>query len=66
MNLPSTIFHTVRSLTNSLVKKEQESNKAIQRNNTHKPVNTQLICQEGQDLPFDNAPIRFTVEDNWW
>lgn len=59
-NPPS--FHTVRSLANSLAKKAQESKEAIQKNNAHKSVDTQLIYQEGHDLPFDDAPIQFTAE----
>jgi len=35
---------------------------AIQKNNAHKSVDTQLIYQEGHDLPFDDAPIQFTAE----
>ena len=56
------IFHTVRSLANSLAKKAEESKEAIQKNNAHKSVDTQLIYQEGHDLPFDDAPIQFTAE----
>ena len=59
-NPPS--FHTVRSLTISLAKKAKESKEAIQKNNIHKSVDTQLIYQEGHDLPFDYAPIQFTPE----
>jgi integrase len=55
-------FHTVRSLANSLAKNAQESKEAIQKNNAHKSVDTQLIYQEGHDLPFDNAPIQFTAD----
>ena len=47
-------FHTVRSLANSLAKKAEESEEAIQKNNAHKSVDTQLIYQEGNDLPFDD------------
>ena len=38
-------FHTVRSLANSLAKKAEESKEAIQKNNAHKSVDTQLIYQ---------------------
>ena len=55
-------FHTVNSLANNLAKKAEESKEAIQKNNVHKSVNTQLIYQEGHDLPFDDAPIQFTAE----
>ena len=55
-------FHTVRSLANSLAKKAEESKEAIQKNNAHKSVDTQLIYQEGHDLPFDDAPIQFTAD----
>ena len=55
-------FHTVRSLANSLAKKVEESKEAIQKNNAHKSVDTQLIYQEGHDLPFDDAPIQFTAD----
>ena len=55
-------FHTVRSLTNSLAKNAQESKEAIQKNNAHKSVDTQLIYQEGHDIPFDDAPIQFTAD----
>ena len=55
-------FHTVSSLANNLAKKAEESKEAIQKNNAHKSVNTQLIYQEGHDLPFDDAPIQFTAE----
>ena len=55
-------FETVISLVNSLVKKAEESKEAIQKNNAHKSVDTQLIYQEGHDLPFDDAPIQFTAE----
>jgi len=59
-NPPS--FHTVRSLANSLAKDAEESKEAIQKNNAHRSVDTQLIYQEGHDLPFDDAPIQFTAE----
>ena len=55
-------FHTVRSLANSLAKKAKKSKEAIQKNNAHKSVDTQLIYQEGHDLPFDDAPIQFTAD----
>ena len=55
-------FHTVNSLANNLAKKAEESKEAIQKNNVHKSVNTQLIYREGHDLPFDDAPIQFTAE----
>ena len=55
-------FHIVRSLANSLAKKAEESKEAIQKNNAHKLLDTQLIYQEGHDLPFDDAPIQFTAE----
>ena len=55
-------FHTVRSLANSLAKNAQESKEAIQKNNTHKYVDTQLIYQEGHDIPFDDALIQFTAD----
>ena len=55
-------FHTVSSLANNLAKKAEESKEAIQKNNAHKSVNTQLIYQEGHDLPFDDAPIQFNAE----
>ena len=44
----------VRMLANSLAKKAEESEEAIQKNNAHKYVDTQLIYQEGHDLPFDD------------
>ena len=44
-------FHTVRSLANSLAKKAQESKEAIQKNNAHKSLDTQLIYQEGLICP---------------
>ena len=46
----------------NLTKKAEESKEAIQKNNAHKSVDTQLIYQEGHDLPFDDAPIQFTAE----
>ena len=46
----------------NLTKKAEESKEAIQENNAHKSVNTQLIYREGHDLPFDDAPIQFTAE----
>ena len=55
-------FETVISLVNSLVKKAEKSKEAIQKNNAHKSVDTQLIYQEGHDLPFDDAPIQFTAD----
>ena len=55
-------FHTVRSLAISLVKKAKESKEAIQKNNAHRSIETQLIYQEGHDLPFDDAPIQFTAD----
>ena len=55
-------FHTVRALANFEAKKAKESKEAIQKNNAHKSVDTQLIYQEGHDLPFDDAPIQFTAE----
>ena len=55
-------FHTVRSLANSLAKDAKESKEAIQKNNAHKSIDTQLIYQDGHDLPFDDAPIQFTAE----
>ena len=54
-------FHTVRSLAISLAKKAKDSKEAIQKNNAHKAIKTQLIYQEGYDLPFDDAPIQFTA-----
>ena len=56
------LFHTVRLLAISLAKKSKESKEAMQKNNTHKSIGTQLIYQEGYDLPFDNAPIQFTAD----
>ena len=50
------------SLANSLAKKVEEFKEAIQKNNEHKSVDTQLIYQEGHDLPFDDAPIQFNAE----
>ena len=38
-------FHIVRSLANSLAKKAEESKEAIQKNNAHKSVDTQLFYQ---------------------
>ena len=55
-------FETVISLANSLAKKAEESKEAIQKNNAHKSVDTQLIYQKGHDLPFNDAPIQFTPE----
>jgi len=46
----------------SIAKKAEESKEAIQKNNANKSLNTQLIYQEGHDLPFDEAPIQFTAE----
>ena len=40
----------------------KESTEAIQKNNAHKSVDTQLIYQEGHNLPFDDAPIQFTAD----
>ena len=54
-------FHTVRPLTNGLAKKAQEFKDAIQKNNAHKPVDTQLNYREGQKMPFDDAQIQFTA-----
>lgn len=56
-------FHSIRLLANSLGKKAEESKKAIQKNNAHKTVDTQLIYKEGLDLPFDDAPIQFTASE---
>ena len=55
-------FETVISLANSLAKKAEESKEAIQKNNAHRSVDTQLIYQEGHELPFEDAPIQFTAE----
>ena len=55
-------FHTVRSLANSLAKNAQKPKEVIQKNNAHKSVDTQLIYQEGHELPFDDAPIQLTAE----
>ena len=55
-------FNAVRSFANRLAKKAQESNEAIQKNNSHKSVDTHLIYQEGHNLPFDNAPVQFTAD----
>ena len=55
-------FETVISLANSLAKKAEESKEAIQKNNAHRSEDTQLIYQEGHDLPFDDALIQFTAE----
>ena len=55
-------FHTVSSLANNLAKKAEESKEAIQKNNSHKSVDTHLIYQEGHNLPFDNAPVQFTAD----
>ena len=46
----------------SLAKKAEESKEAIQKNNAHRSVDTQLIYQEGHELPFEDAPIQFTAE----
>ena len=54
-------FHTVRSLAISLAKKVKGSKEAIQKNNAHKDIETQLIYQEGYELPFNEAPIQFTA-----
>ena len=51
-------FHTVSSLANNLAKKAEESKEAIQKNNAHKSVDTQLIYQEGHDLPFTGPRLR--------
>ena len=59
-NPPS--FHTVRSLANKLALKAEKSREEIQKNNAHKSIETQLIYQEGHDLPFEDAPIQFTAE----
>ena len=56
-NPPS--FHTVRSLTISLAKKAKESKEAIQKNNVHKSVDTQLIYQEGMIYP--SIMLRFSL-----
>jgi len=53
---------SVRSLANKLAKEAKESKESIQKNNTHKSPDTQLIYQKGHDLPFDDAPIQFTAE----
>ena len=55
-------FHTLRSLANSIAKKPEESKEPIQKNNPHKSIDTQLIYQEGHNLPFDDAPIQFTAD----
>ena len=55
-------FETVISLANSLAKKAEESKEAIQKNNAHRSVDTQLIYQEGHDLTFDDALIQFTAD----
>ena len=57
MNLPLTTFHTGRLLANSLAKKAQELKEAIQKNNALKSVDTQLIYQEGHDLPFTGTRL---------
>ena len=56
-------FHSIRLLANSLGKKAEESKEAIQKNNAHKTVDTQLIYKEGLDLPFDDAPIQLTASE---
>ena len=55
-------FYSIGLLAISLAKKAKESKESIQKNNAHKSVDTQLIYQEGHDLPFDDAPIQFTAE----
>ena len=55
-------FYSIGLLAISLAKKAKESKESIQKNNAHKSVDTQLIYQEGHDLPFDEAPIQFTAE----
>jgi len=45
----------------SIAKKAEEYKEAIQKNNAHKSVNTQLIYRVWHDLPFDDAPIQFTA-----
>ena len=51
-------FHTLRSLANSIAKSVLESKEAIQKNNAHKSVDTQLIYQEEHDLPFTGPRLR--------
>jgi hypothetical protein len=45
-------------MSDSIAKKAQESKEAIKKNNAHKSVDTQLIYQEGHDLPFTGPRLR--------
>ena len=45
------IKYVLERKANGLDKKAEESKEAIQKNNAHKSVNTQLVYQEGHDLP---------------
>ena len=48
-------------MANSPAMKVKESTEAIQKNNAQQSVDTQLIYQEGRNLPFDDDPIKFTA-----
>jgi hypothetical protein len=59
-NPPS--FRTVGSLANSLATKAEKSKEVIQKTTAHKSMDTQIIYQEGHDLPIHDAPIQFTAD----
>ena len=55
-------FHTVRSLANSIAKDAECHPDQIKQANAHKSLETQLIYQEGHNLPFETVQIQFTAE----
>ena len=55
-------FHTVRSLANSIAKDAECHPDQIKQANAHKSLDTQLIYQEGHNLPFETVQIQFTAE----
>jgi len=55
-------IHTVRSLANSIAKDAECHPDQIKQANAHKSLDTQLIYQEGHNLPFETVQIQFTAE----
>jgi len=56
------VFHGVRSLANKLALDAGFNREQIQHVNAHKSIDTQLIYQDGHQLPFDDVHIQFTAD----
>ncbi len=56
------VFHGIRSLANKLAKDAGYAAEDIQQANAHKSIDTQLIYQDGHQLPFDKVSVQFTAD----